>query len=375
MDDPAPGRVRPAPELLAGVVAAVIWVTLGVSLLASSGAAAPRSTPVPIATSAPTAQASATIEGGLVVLIRSSDARLAEQGRILDDLLAAESLDVPQVAAAVRQVNSTATFAIGILDRLAAEPGGEAIARPLRTAYEAVRSEAESILALALANESGYRSGATKLVKLIAALPDIDALLAATTPTPTPSDSPGSTATPAATSTSEATATPAATATPEPTATPIATPGPSMAGNLLVNPGFESGPAPWELVLGVGASGTFTVTGQGTASGSSAGEITLTGGSGPWSAASLRQGGLRLDNGTLYHVIVTARAAAPRDIRVRVTTPAGAVIASRILSIGTTWAPVGFDLTAIGTVIDARLVIETGVVDGTVWLDDLVVAP
>lgn len=383
MQTTPPSRGRPAPELIAGLVAVVIWGVIGLGLLTGAGTGVARSTPTPSAAGTATDRPAATIEGGLVVLLRSSNARLTEQGQALDDLLGAESLDVPEVAAAVRQINATATFANGVLERLAGQPGGASIATALGRAYDAIIKQADALLALGLANESGYRKGAPKLVKLIADVPDVDRLVAAAAPTPTtvptatarPSGSPKPTTAPTASPTPEPTAPPEATPTPEPTATPIGTPDASLGPNLLVNPGFEAGAAPWEFVLGNGASGSFTITDQDTASGDAAGMITLTGGVGPWSAASLRQGGLRLDNGTIYHVIVTARAAAPRDIRVRLTTPAGAVIGSRILTIGTTWTPVGFDVTAIGSVDDAVLLIETGLADGTVWLDDLAVAP
>jgi hypothetical protein len=128
-------------------------------------------------------------------------------------------------------------------------------------------------------------------------------------------------------------------------------------------------------VLGPGAAGSYQVTTEQPSTGKHAAQLSLSSGAGAWSALSLRQSGLRLDNGITYRVSLWARSTGPRDIRVRVTTAVGEVIASRILSIDATWRPVTFDVTAIGTIDGAALVIETGIASQTVWLDDVGFGP
>jgi len=380
-------RAALAPEMAAGLAAVLIWGVLGVGLLAGaggddSGASPSASDGVATATAAP----QATLDRSLLVLIRSTHARLQERKADLETLLAAETLDTPEVRATIRQINSAATYASSIADRIAEQPGGIPVAAALHDAYRPILATADEISSLALANEAGHRSGAERMVELIDALPDVDDLVAAVQPTPSPTPEPTASAAPASPSptpkpTKSATAAPTEAATPtpgdsaEPTATPISSAIPSLAVNLLENPGFESGPGPWEFVLGTGASGSYTITTDDPASGTSAALLSLTGGVGPWSAASLRQGGLRLDNGAVYHVQVWARSNGPRDIRVRVTSGLGEVIASRILTIGTDWSQVGFDVTPIGSVDGASLVIETGISPQPVWLDDLGLGP
>ena len=386
-----------APELAAALVAVVVWGVIGLGLLTGGSGAAATASPSAGAAS-PTSEApSATLEGSLLVLIRSSNARLLEHRQALVTLLDAETLDTAEVAATVRQVNAAATFAAGIADRIASQPGGASIAAALSAAYDPILATAEEVLSLALANEAGHRKGAERLVELIDAIPDVDALVAAAaTPTATTgAASPPSSAKPTATTAPTKTpkpASPSPTKTPKPASpSPTATAGPgesaeptssaggspipTLATNLLANPGFESGSQPWQFVLAGSATGSFTVTTDDPASGAADGLITLSSGAGPWSAASLSQGGLQLDNGTNYHVRVWARSTGPRDIRVRVTTGLGEVIASRILSIGAEWTEVAFDLTAIGTLTDASLVVETGISSQPVWLDDLGIGP
>jgi hypothetical protein len=372
--DPRDRTRRPAlsPEIVAVLSAVVLWGLLGIGYLSGAATPAPTSSPSPSSGAiASTTRPNATVDGSLLVLIRSTNAQLLEHRKSLRTLLAAASLDTAEVAATVRQVNAAVTFAAGIADRIATQPGGRRIADALRAAYDPILAVAEDVNSLALANEPGYRAGAERLVELIGLVPDIDDLVSPTVvpASGSPSNAPSPTVQP--TRTPAPTPTPKPTDTAVPSASPAATPVPSASENLLDNPGFETGRTPWEFVVGTGAAGSYEVTTEQPSSGKQAASLSLSSGAGPWSALSLRQGGLRLDNGITYHVSLWARSTGPRDIRVRVTTAVAEVIASRILSIDSTWRLVSFDVTAIGTVEGAVLVIETGISGQTVWLDDV----
>jgi len=82
-----------------------------------------------------------------------------------------------------------------------------------------------------------------------------------TPPTPTPSPVPTPTPTPTSTSTPKPTPTPSGSPTPKPTSTPA-----GCSGQLLVNPGFESGQTGWSSTSGViNTDGQFSHTGVGYA--------------------------------------------------------------------------------------------------------------
>lgn len=365
------GLRRLAPELVAALAGVVVWALIGgVATLGGSGTT-PRPSAEPSGPVVASARPSATIDGSLVVLLRSSNTRLAEERDQLVALLAADLLDTAEVTSSVRQVNAAARFADDIADRLEVTDEGIRIAAALHAAYDAVLAAADDVLSQGLSNEAGIRASATVLVERLDAIPDIDALLA-DPPSAPPSVVPSASAEPTPPPPS---ATPQATPSPSPSPTPSPSvpPSPSSAPaiNLAVNPGFESGPDPWRYEVGPGASGTFRIVSDDVHSGTGAARIVVTGGTGPWSAGSLRQDGLVFANGSTVTVSMWVHSTAVRDIRIRVTTGLGEVIASRIETVDATWRWVTFDFTAIGRVDDASLVIEIGRSGEPVWIDDV----
>lgn len=373
MDPRAGGWRAIGPEWMAIVAGVLAWVVLGTVLLVGGGQGAGAVTPSPSPSPTEptdTARPDATIDGGLIVLIRSSHARLFDQRDSLQTLLAAERIDTGDVKTSVRQISSAVTFAAEVSDRIASQPGGASIDAALQAAYAPILDGSKDVLSLALSNDAGIRTGAEALVEAIAGLPDVDALVADATPSRSPSATPDSSATPTATPSQTPAVTirptPEPTGSDDPTATPAAT-GP----NQLVNPGFEAGSAPWRLVLGPGASGAFDVVSDEVHSGEGAALIAQSSSPGAWSDIALRQDGIRLENGTTVRVQLWARSTAARNIRVRITTGLGEIVASRILPIDTSWSLVSFDLTAIGTITDAVLTIEAGLSGQPVWIDDL----
>jgi hypothetical protein len=85
----------------------------------------------------------------------------------------------------------------------------------------------------------------------------------------------------------------------------------------------------------------------------------------------VEQGGLTLESGTTYVVSLAVRSTAARDIRIRLSTELGEVIASRVLPVTTTWTTVSFQVTPIGSFQDVTLLIEIGASSQRIWLDDI----
>ena len=284
----------------------------------------------------------------------------------------------------IKEISAAATYSIGIVDRIAIQPGGAAVALALRTAYEAIVSAADKALSVPFADRVAIRLGADGVVLALADLPDIDALLAtaAATPSPSPSNGPGGSpsqsaaATPTATPTPKPTAkpTPSPTPTARPTSAPTASPAPTPTPSLptqLVNGGFETGLEPWHLVLAPGAAGTLERTTTDHFSGAASAVVIVTAGVGSPSAASVEQGGLTLESGQTYRVSLAVRSTAPRDIRIRLSTDLGEVIASRVLPVSATWTTVSFLVTPIGQFQDVTLQVEVGASGQRIWLDDV----
>ena len=124
-------------------------------------------------------------------------------------------------------------------------------------------------------------------------------------------------------------------------------------------------------MLGPGAAGTLERTTTDHFTGTAAAVVDITAGAGPPSAVSVEQGGLSLSNGVTYHVSLAVKSIAAREIRVRLVTGLGEVIASRVLPVGTTWATVSFEVTPLGRYSDVTLKLEVGASGQRIWMDDV----
>jgi hypothetical protein len=72
-----------------------------------------------------------------------------------------------------------------------------------------------------------------------------------------------------------------------------------------------------------------------------------------------------------YHVSLAVKSIAAREIRVRLVTVLGEVIASRVLPVTTTWVTVSFEVTPIGRYEDVTLELEVGASSQRIWIDDV----
>jgi carbohydrate binding protein with CBM4/9 domain len=376
---------RPAPEVLGVMLAAIIYSVVGVGIIVASTVAPEVPTPTPTATEATvTPRPAPTMDASYVTLIRSAHAKIPPLGKELEVLLLDDPLVPRDVIQKVKEISAAATFAIGIVDRIAIQPGGAAVAPTLRLAYGAIVDATDKTLSVPFADRVALRLGAEGVVAAVAALPDINAVLILVSasaspslpptapPLATPSESAGPTSTPEPTEapTPKPTPSPTPTPTPEPSASVAPSPSPSRPSQLE-NGGFEVGVEPWTLVLAPGAAGTFERTVADHFAGSASAVVSVTGPVGPPSAVTVEQGGLTLSSGVTYTVSMAVRSTAARDIRVRLSTPTGQVIASRVLPVTSTWTTVSFEVTPIGGYQDVTMHIEAGASSQRIWLDAL----
>jgi Carbohydrate binding domain len=362
---------RPGPEFIGVMLAAIIYAVVGVGVIVASTVTPEVPTPTPTSSQAAiTPRPAPTMNASLVILIRDAHANIPPLGRELESLLADDPIVSRDVISKVKEISAAATFAIGIVDRIGIQPGGEIIAATLRPAYGAIVDAADKALSVPFADRVAVRLGAEGVVAAVLALPDVNEVLALVSATPSPpptappSESPGATAEPTPTPTP----TPKPTATPTQTASAAPTPSPSTP-NQIMNGGFEDGLEPWTLALAPGAEGTFDRTTTEPSSGTASAVVAVTGPIGPQSDVSVEQGGLTLSNGVTYTVSLAVRATAAREIRVRLSTPLGEVIASRVLPVTTIWSTVAFQVTPIGDFEDVTIHIEVGASSQRIWLD------
>lgn len=371
-----PGSTRPGPEIVGVMLAAIIYSVVGVAIIVAKPIAPEAPTPSPTRAAVASARPTATLDAGLVLLIRDANARMVALGQELQGLLA----EVPFVSSAVitkiKEISAAATFANSMVARIQFQPGGAAIAPTLRASYDAIVEAASRALSVPFRDPVAVRRGADGVVVALAAMPDIYALLAAAAASGSPSPTSGPTASPtgivAETPVPVATAKPTTkpSATPQPTATPALTPSPGPPSQLA-NGGFETGLEPWRLVLAPGVSGTFVRTTVDPYAGSASAVVSPDGGVGPLSGLTVEQGGLTLESGVSYQVSLAVRSTAAREIRIRLSTTLGEVIASRVLAVTSTWTMVSFPVTPIGRFQDVTLQIETGGSAQGIWLDDV----
>lgn len=357
----------PAPEVIGVMLAVIVYAVVGIAILVAGPVTREVPTPSPannavVATPRP----AATLNASLVLSIRNTNARIVALGGELERLLAEDPFVTSAVAMRIREISAAATFAKGVVDRIQFQPGGAAIAPVLRASYDVIVIAADKALSVAFTDRVAVRQGADGVLIVLVDLPDIDKLLAAAAA----GASPSLPSEPGASPTETTAGTPGPNPTPRPTATPSPTPSPNPSSQL-VNGSFETGLDPWRLVLASGAAGTFERTTVDPYSGHASAVVTVTGGAGPWSALSVEQGGLTLESGVTYRVSLAVRSTAAREIRIRLSTALGEVIASRVLPVTATWTTVSFQVTPIGRFQDVTLQIEAGASGQRIWMDDV----
>ncbi len=380
-----PGTRFPGPEVVAATLVAILLIVVGTGLVVGrvAGPVGPRSSasPTPGGSLAP-ATPGPVVDPGVVDLLGVLNQRLLDAGDELGLELEADPFRPGDVAALIREVNATVQFGADAIPTLGGHTGEDQVGGRLAAVYAALGETATTTLRASVTNETEYRTGAGAIIALIEALPPLQAELEvlADTPAPTavatarPTAPPTASAAPSPPPSAAPTATPAPTPTPapgSPAPTPVA-----VAGEQIEDGGFEAGVGPpWEFRVGVDAVATIAGDSASPGAGSTSARIEIAVPSSAYSGVSLRQPGLALQAGSRYSMTLSLRSEAPREIRLRITSLAGASYLTRLATVGPTWSTVTFDFVAPSTDPDAAIEIELGRSDVTTWLDSVSFAP
>jgi hypothetical protein len=316
--------------------------------------------------------------------------RLAEDQQTLKLALAASEFDLAAVVTTIRSLNSTARYAHGLAKTLSVFPGSADLGLELVGFYQSLAEAADEALSRSVNDAVGYRAATKRLLvalePLAALQQKLEALIESARATPGVASA---TATPASTdpatpapATPVPTATPAP-ATPVPTATPApATPAPTAPAQSggpsflplvgqIQNPGFEAiDPKPWVLTLESPAAATLTV--DATAApleGERSARIDIAVSSDARAGVTLRQAGIDVAASRRYICRVALRAAADREVRVRVTSASGATYGTRLVTVGPAWSVVEFEFGSFVQDPAAVVNIDLGRSAITTWVD------
>jgi len=336
------------PEVVGGALSAAVVVAIIITSLLRPGPAPATSFAVPSPSASPYEQASALDAVPVVIEIAG---RLRDQRNALLALLSASPFRANGIAEILRQMPADVSSLAAAGSRLSSDPTTADVGQALA----ALAGRVQGILSKTLpfspsAEPARYRSAAADLVPLFddltALMPRLQ-LLVAVAESPRPSASSGAVFGPSE----------------SPTTSPT---GP----NELANPGFETGVGPpWQLLLG--ASGAATLTGDRTSAfeGAASARMDIASATEERSGVAVVQGDLALAAARQYTCGIAVRAAAAREIVVRVVTSAGLTYGTRLFEAGPTWTTVTFDFTPLTSAPVASFEVDLGRSTATTWLD------
>jgi hypothetical protein len=379
-----------SPERMA-LVAAVI-VVLGSLGVASTLGASGGGTPHPSS-----AQGSAPPTGGVAAatahpfastanLALQIHERLAEDRHVLELELAASDFDISAVVGTVRRLNATARLGSDVAEALQRIAGSRAVGTALVDFYGAVTKAADNVLGKSVSDLPEYRTAAKRLLaaleptaelqqRLEALIDSVRATPSVETAVATPSASIPATTTPTPTSAPATPAAPTATPTARPTTAPtpsgtVAPTDPPLIGQLQ-NPGFEAAdPRPWALTLESPAFATMTVDSTAVPfEGGRSARIDIAVPSDARTGITLRQAGIEIAQSHRYTCSVAVRAAADREVRIRVASSSGETYGTRLVTVGPTWMVVEFEFGSFLGDPAAVIDIDLGRSAATTWID------
>jgi hypothetical protein len=371
---------RPGPEFFGGVLAVVVGVIVVGSTLAggspsSPGPDSPRASATP---TAPAMTPEPLVDPTSVVVLRTLNARLAASREVLEVETARANLRTETVRNEIRLVNRTVPVGTDIATGLSGSPSAVDIGARLAKAYGAIEARATDTLGASVRNDVAYRSGGEALIKLLGALPALQAELDALAAAP-PSASPSASASLAPSASPSA-----APSSPPPSASPSAAPSsaPSASGvpgspepspapdEQIRNGGFEAGVGPpWRLLVGRTSLATLVPDTATPGAGTTSARVDIAVGSEAFAGISLGQPGINLEGGRGYTVTMLIRAQAPRSVRVKVGSVDGGTYDVKDVSVSTAWAPATFTFFATQSDSSAVFSIELGRSDITTWVD------
>ena len=304
--------------------------------------------------------------------------QLAEDQHVLQAEVAAKDLDISAVVGTVRRLNATARLGSDTAEKLSGIAGSSELGTALVEFYRTVTTAADNTLGTSVADPTEYRAASKRLLtaleptasfrlRLVALIASAQAPSSvAPSLTPGPSTPPASATTPAT--------------TPNPTATPTSSPTapsgtvaptvPPLVGSV-VNPGFEAtDPAPWTLTVESPAVATMTLDSVAVPfEGAQSARIDIAVASDARTGVALRQGGIAIAQSHLYTCSVAVRAAADREVRIRVASSSGATYGTRVVTVGPVWTVVEFEFSSFVEDPSAVIEIDLGRSAATTWID------
>ncbi len=337
------------PEIVGGAVSAAVVVAIVITSLRPVPAPV-TSFAVPSPSASPNGEASALDAVPVAIEIVG---RLGDQRNALLALLSASPVRADRIAEILGKMPADVSSLAVAGSRLSHDPTTADVGQPLA----ALAGRVQGILSRTLpfspsAEPKRYRSAAADLVPLfddLATLMPRLQLMVAVAESPRPSASSGAVFGPSGSPTSSA----------RPT-------GP----NQLANPGFETGVGPpWQLLLGASGAATLTTDRTSPFEGAASARMDIASATDERSGVAVVQGDLALAAARQYTCRIAVRAAAAREIVVRVVTSAGLTYGTRLFEAGPTWTTVTFDFTPLTSAPIASFEVDLGRSTATTWLD------
>jgi hypothetical protein len=377
-----------APQRVAALITAIVLAVGGLGVASTPGASqgeVPRPS-AGLGSAAPAGVAVATEHPFLSTadLALRIHERLAGDQQALKLELAASDFDLSAVVSTVRRLNATGRIGGDVAKALSRIPGSRDVGLELVDFYQSLAEAADAAPSKSVNDPVGYRATAERLVVALEPIASLqkrlEALieLARTTPgvagatATSASIDPAThdTATPVPTTTTGPTPSPAA---PAQTSPPSIPPRPSILPLIgqLQNPGFEGvDPKPWVLTLGSPAAATLTVDATAASfEGNRSARIDIAVSSDARTGVALRQAGIDVAASRRYVCRVALRAAADREVRVRVTSASGATYGTRLVTVGAAWTVVEFEFGSFVQDPAAVVNIDLGRSAITTWVD------
>lgn len=376
---PTTHRTRPAPELVAAAVSALVVVAVVLaSVVRGTGPTGPGG-PMASGTPAPSGEASARpIDMALVTLLTEANGALNGLAAQLRGHVDAQAINAADTVDTMRTVGSQARTASDYARSLASEPDGGEVSRELLAGYGQLRATTATALEVSVSDPEGVRAAATTVIAALEIVPTLQGrldawvLTAGTPPTPPPSVAPSPSAPP---SVAPPSPTPAPPASDDPSGAPP-TPTPSAGGPVVNeqvdNPGFEDGVGPpWAFHLLGNAQAVLVPDTSGPAAGSTAARIDITAPGTGRSGISLSQPAISVAAGGRYEIRVDLRASQPRVVSLRLVSASGGTYGGDEVVVDGTWRTYVVEFTAPTNDQQAVLAIEVGQETATTWVDSV----
>ena len=364
-----------APESVGALLAVVVLAILAIGAAPLSiGGATPSASPDVAAPSASavasSSSLSATTRSALLTAL-AVDQRLAGHLASLEAAIDGDVDSGAGIAAILRTMNQDLAVGVQAAAVIARDPMTANLGGDLSAFYAEVAGRTDATLDLSIREGAAYRAGAIDLVELLGALPEFDDRIAdAVGGRVIPSDgvpSPSASTQPSPIPPSVA---PSRSPAPSAGASGLSS-GPPAGPSLVVNGTFDTDLAGWDLDVESGADADARHEPAAGPDGSGAARIDISVGTEARAGIAFVSPAFDLERGRRYRVSAMLRSAAPREVRLRITTIDGRTTTARSVATDTTWSATTFEVTELAAGSGSRFALDLGRGQGPVWLDDV----